>query len=119
MFKDKLMNKVLRTIGWTYIVMYTANVMLAEAMDIITENATYMSFISSLALLFPPYVVGQYLRGKWSNYMFSVIGLVALLAPISDAHKFLTMEHVTLLMYLLLVPMLAMLVYVNYRKVSE
>jgi len=95
----------MKWISWLYLVIYSVFVVLMEVMSLVTQTGSIISYIQGLALLLPSYVLLSELRGKVSQIVLSVVGLIAIMPLIDDAHKYSSLSLVTPIMYAIFIPM--------------
>jgi len=63
--------------------------------------------------------VALFLKNHRAPIALLVVGLIAILLPLKDAHKFISMPKITIGMYVVLVPMLIFLIYAGYRSAKN
>jgi hypothetical protein len=114
------MTKLFKALVWIYLAVYMLGILLMLGLDIYVGNFEVSMLVWWIPLIIPAAVLFRALNGKKPYWLFPAIGVVALLAPIFDAHKFASMEGVTLGMYAWFVPMaLTMLYFLFITVVSE
>ena len=106
----------MKTIMWVYLALYLDGATLGFAMELVSDRAMYISAIAVFGQqLLPAGVVAYDLKGLRPHFIIVALGILCLLGPIFDAHKFVSIPHVTLAMYILLVPMAVYLFGILYR----
>jgi hypothetical protein len=99
----------MKGLKWLYLAIYSAFVLLTIAMSAITETGSLVIYFQMVILLIPSFVLMSDLIGKVRHVTFSIIGIIALLPVLADAHKFSGFSVVTQAMYALFLPMLVYL----------
>ena len=94
---------------WLYLVIYSAFVFLTIVMSAITETGSVVIYFQMALLLIPSFVLMGDLIGRESHLAFRIVGIIALLPVLADAHKYSGFSVVTPAMYALLLPMLVYL----------
>ena len=89
------------------------------SMVVITDNANITGLSQSGIALIPTFVVFDYLKKNKAHTILAALGVISVLLPLSDAHKFSTMEHVTVGMYAWFTPMLILMLFITYKGASE
>ena len=88
-------------------------------LDVYVDNFELSMLVWWIPLIIPAVVLLRALKGKNTHWLFKVVGIVALLGPIFDAHKFASMEGVTLGMYAWFVPMALAMSYLLIKRVDS
>ncbi len=77
------------------------------------------SLLVTLPNFLPPVGVALFLVNRRAPIALLVLGVVAVLLPLKDAHKFIAMPQVTIGMYVILIPMLLCLIYAGYKSAKN
>jgi len=113
------MVKSLKVLGWTYLVGYTFGLLSMIGLDIYVGNFKTSMLVWWVPLLIPAVVLFRVLKGRKTHWVFHLVGIIALLDPILGAHKFASMEGITLGMYIWFVPMALAIFYFAFKSVEH
>ena len=88
-------------------------------MVVIIDHANVAGMAQAGMALIPTFVLAKYLRRNKTYTVLGIIGAIAVALPLSDAHKFATLEVITFGMYVWYAPMLFFMLFIVYRGITE
>lgn len=113
------MTKSFKALAWIYLAAYTVSLLLMLVLDACVGNFEVSMLVWWIPLLIPAAVLFRALKGNNTHRLFHAVGILALLSPILDAHKFASMEGITLGMYAWFVPMALAMFYLAYKRAES
>jgi len=113
------MTKSFRVLVWIYLAAYTLGLFLMLGLDVYVDRFEMSMLVWWIPLLMPAAVIFRAMKGQNTHWLFHAAGLLALLGPILDAHKFASMEKVSLGMYAWFVPMALAMFYLVFKRAES
>ena len=113
------MTKSFKALAWLYLAAYTVGLLLMLVLDAYVGNFEVSMLVWWIPLLIPAAVLFRALKGNNTHQLFHAVGILALLSPILDAHKFASMEGITLGVYAWFVPMVLAMFYLAYKRAES
>jgi len=112
------MIKIFRALIWVYLTGYTLSLLAMLGLNISADRFDLPMLVWWAPLLVPSIVLFRAMRGQRTHWLFHALGIYALIDPILGAHKFLSLEGVTLGMYIWFVPMALAMFYLVFQRVK-
>jgi len=117
MFTDH-MRGALRLLVWVYLLVFSGLVVMPLVIEATQRTLTLNATANGVLMFLPVAIVVRYLRKLQTPITFVALSPFTITGPIFDAHKFRTIEHVELSMYLWFVPMLMLVILVGLHQLA-